>query len=66
MLITNITFKAILKEVVSLVIGNRKSFYPKPQSALKNISQPSMSGTSPTAMPVMTIVTNTSLPQTTS
>ena len=49
-----------------MVIGNRRTFCPKPQSVLKNISEPSMGGASPTVMPVMTAVTNTSLPQTTS
>ena len=63
--ITDLTFKAILKELVSLVAVNRKTFCPKPKNALKNVSQPSMSGASPTATPVMPTVTSTSLPQTT-
>ena len=62
--IADLTFKAILKKLVSLVIGNRKTFHSKCQSKLKNVSQPSMSGASPTATPVMTTVTSTSLPQT--
>ena len=61
--ITILTFKAILKELVSSVIGNRKIFCPKPHSALRNVSQPSTSGARPIAMPVMTAVTSTSLPQ---
>ena len=60
--ITNPNFKAIQKEMVSSVIG--KMFCPIPQSILKNISQPSMSGASPTATPVMTAETGTSSPQT--
>ena len=60
--ITDLTFNAILKELVSLAIGNRKTFHLKPQCALKNVSHPSMSGASPTVTPVMTVVTSTSLP----
>ena len=63
-LTTDLTFNAILKEFVSLVFGNRKTFHPKPQNTLKNISQTSTSGASPTAMPVLTTVTSTSSPQT--
>ena len=62
--ITDLTFKPILRDLVSLVIGNRKTFCPKPQNALKTISQPSMSGVGPTIMPVMTAVTSNSSPQT--
>ena len=66
MLITDLPFTVILKELVSLAIGNRKAFCPKCQSALKAISQPSKSGASSIATPVMTAVTSTSLPQTAS
>ena len=64
--ITNLTFKAILKKLVSFEIGNRKTFHPKPQSASKNVSHSSMSGASSTVMPVMTAITSTSFPKTTS
>ena len=66
MLISVLTFKAILKELVSLANGNRKPLHPKPQSTPKNINHPSMHGASPTVMSVMTAGTGTSLPQTTS
>ena len=66
MLITDLTFEAILKKLVCSAIGNRKTFHPKPQCAPNNIRQPSISGASPTVMPVMTTVTSTSLPKTTS
>ena len=62
----NLTFKAIFKELVSSVIGNRKAFCPKPQNVPKPTSQPSTSGVSPTATPVVAIVTSTSLPPNTS
>ena len=52
---------AIFQECVSLATGNRKILCPNPQSALRNVSQPSMTGANPTAMPVMTVVTSTSL-----
>ena len=64
--ITNLAFKAILKELVSSTNRNRKTFHPQLQSALKNITQPSMSDATPAVMPVMTVVTSTSSPQTTS
>ena len=64
MLINDLNFEAILQELISLAIDNREIFCSKPQSAPKNISQPSTSGASPTVMPVMTVVTSTSLPQT--
>ena len=64
--ITDFIFKVILKELISLAIGNRTTFHPKTQSTVKSISQPTMSGASPTAIPVMTAVTSTSLSQTTS
>ena len=62
--ITDLTFKGILKELVSLAIGNRKTFCPKPQSMLKNLSHPSTSGASLTVTPAMTAMTHTSSPQT--
>ena len=65
-LITDLTFKAILKTLLSLVIGNRKALCPKPQSTQKNISQPSMNGANPTVMSAITAVNSTSFPQTTS
>ena len=61
--ITDLTFKAILKEMVSLTNHNRKTFHPKPQSTLKNISETSTSGAGLSATPVMTMVTSTSLAQ---
>ena len=62
--ITNFTFKAILKELVSLVIGNRIAFCLKPPNTPKTASQPSTRGVSPTVMPVATALTSTSLPPT--
>ena len=57
MAINDLTFKCILKELVSSVIGNRKAFHTKPKNAPKTISQTSISGVSPTVMPMMTAVT---------
>ena len=59
-------FMAILKELVSLAIGNSKTFCPKPQNAPKTTSQFSTSGVSLTVTPLVTAVTSTSLSQTTS
>ena len=64
--ITNLTFKDIWKELVSLVIGNRKTFCPKPQNAPKTTSHCYISGVNPAVMPMVTNVTSTSLPPATS
>ena len=62
--ITDLTFKAVLKELVSLAIGNRRAFCAKPQNGPKTISQPTARGVSPTVTPVLTSVTSASLSQT--
>ena len=62
MLTTDLTFKAILKELVSSVVGNKKAFCPKLQTTPKTTIQPSMSGAGQTVMPVVTSVASTSLP----
>ena len=64
MLITDLTFKVLLKELINLAIDNRKILHPKPQNALKTTGQSSMSGVSQAAMPVVTTVTTTSLSET--
>ena len=61
---TNLTFKAILRELISSVIYIRKTFHLKPQNTPKTPSQPSPSGVSQTVMPMVTAVVSTSLPQT--
>ena len=66
LLITKLTFKAILKELVSSVIGNKRAFCPKLQTTLKTPVQPFTSGTGQIVMPVMTTVARTSLNPTTS
>ena len=66
MLITDLNFKAILKEFVSLAIGNRKVFHPKPQITPKTSIHPSVSGVCPTVTPVVTAATHTFLPPSTS
>ena len=64
MLITDLTFKAILKEMVSLVIGNERSFHPKLQTTPNDPIQPSMSGPGQVITPVVTTVSCTSSPST--
>ena len=60
MQITNLTFKAILKELVSTVIGNRRTFCRRHQTTLKTPIQPSMGGVSMTVATLVTAATNTS------
>ena len=59
--ITDLTFKAILKEFVSSAIGNRKAFHPKPQSTPKTSIQPCTNGVTLTVTPMVTAATSTSL-----
>ena len=66
MSITDLTFKAILKELVSFAIGNRKAFCPKPQTTPKTSIHPSISGVSLTVIPIVIAVTSTSPSPTTS
>ena len=60
MQITNLTFKAILKELVSSVIDNRRAFCPRHQTTPKTPVQPSMGGVSLTVTTLVTAATNTS------
>ena len=62
--ITSLTFKTILKELVSSVIGNRRAFHPKPQTIPKTPIQPSAGGVNLTVTHVVTAVASTSSPQT--
>ena len=66
MLITDLTFMAILKKLVSSVIGNRKAFCQNPQTTPRTSIQTSTSGVSPTVTHVVATETSTSLPPTTS
>ena len=62
MLLTDLTSKAILKEMVSLAIGKRKTFCQKPQTTPKTPVQPSTSGAGQTLKPVVTDVPSTPSP----
>ena len=64
--ITDLTFKAILKEWVKSAIGNKRAFHPKLQTNPKTPIQPSISGAGQVVTPLVTTVTSTSLPPTTS
>ena len=62
--ITDLTFMTILKELLSLAIGNRKAFCPKSQTTPKTSIQPTTSGVSLTVTPIVTSLTSTSSPPT--
>ena len=63
MLITDLTFKALLKELVSSVMGNKRAFCPKLQTTPKTPVQPSMSGAGQIVMSVVTTVASTASPK---
>ena len=59
---TGLTFKVILKELISSAITNRRACCLKPQTIPKTPIQPSACGVNPTVTPVATAVASTSLP----
>ena len=62
--ITDLTFKAILKELVSSAIGNKRAFHPKLQTTPKTPVQLSTGGAGQVITPVVTNVAHTSSPST--
>ena len=64
--ITNLTFKAVLKELISSAFGNWKAFCPKPQTTPMTSVQPTTIGVSLPVTPVVTAAPSISSHLTTS